>query len=1041
VVVAGPTGEIALGGAQRRLILALLLAARQDGCSTDELVDALWGGHPPPASMTVLHAAISRLRKLLEPDRAPRAPATVIRSTARGYALDLDGHAVDEDRFADLVESGRTSHANGDPAAAKDRLTEAVALWRGPAYGDLADHPAPLASAAELEEARLTALEWLAEARLRLGEHDDLVGVLETRVRRHPYRERSWAQLMLALYRSGRQADALSAYQRCRRRLIEELGIEPGPALHELNRAILLQQPELGRFERDQVSVGTDLPTPRTTFVGRELEAAELVDAIKAHRLVTVTGPAGVGKTRLAVDVARRCQEGFHHGSAYCELVPDSPATTVRAAVAAAVGTSDTDPDRLVDHLRTRELLLVIDNADHAIAGTAELTDRLLAGCGRLRILATSRAPLGAYGERLVRLAPLAHDDPADAACTLFRDRAALVAPAGSVDDDAVLTACRRLGGLPLAIELAAARLRSMPMDRLVAGLDERLSAITGAQLAGATGRGSLRDILEWSIEPLDAEHRALLRRLAVFAGGCDAGAAATVCRPGCDVEPALAELVDRSLVELEMQPDGARYHLLPPIRADGLARLEETGELDAVSDRHLDWCLSLAPEAPGHGEDPAVVGRLAFEAANVEAALARGFERASTSMTSRLAVTATPMWIHLGHFDDARRWLERAAESSGSDPGSRQSTLWWLGWVLARQGAFAEARRRLEEALAIAVVASDPEAEADTAVLLAGVEIESGDPVGGEARLSSFHDAPDGASRLPRRVRHKHALGIRALQTGELDRAVSLLDDAAAEARVAGMWHTLVRVLTSLAQSESGRRHDKRADGALAEGLALARRHQLIGLMPRLLGVQAILHGRRGDWNTARSMFEHAVAAARTAGDRRVEVISLINLGVVDLREDRPMAALERLEEADSLARAAGDDRDALMIAPILAEAVVFGTHDTVRALALLRHAVARAEDIGIPTVTIPALEAAALALVDRDGPGDLADAAAILGACAAAREELDFPEDTARNSPLDRARVVIRDRLGNEAADAAIGKGREQGLAAKTRELLDGP
>ncbi len=254
-------------------------------------------------------------------------------------------------------------------------------------------------------------------------------------------------------------------------------------------------------------------------------------------------------------------------------------------------------------------------------------------------------------------------------------------------------------------------------------------------------------------------------------------------------------------------------------------------------------------------------------------------------------------------------------------------------------------------------------------------------------------------------------------------------------------MWHTLVRSLTSLAQSESGRSHHDRADGALAEGLALARRYRLLGLMPRLLGVRAIIAGRRHDWGAARSLFAQALAAARLVGDRRAELISLTNIGVVDLREDRPMDALERLEEAVRLAGDAEDERDVLLITPILAEAVVFGPHDIGRALALLADCVERSQAAGIRIATISALECTGLALIDRNRADDPDIAAELLGACVAEREALDYPEDQSRNSPLEAARAWLRDELGPERARAAEQRGRVSGLDAKADEVLSWP
>lgn len=1037
VAVGGPGGEVALGGPQRRLILAILLATRDDGCSTDALVEALWGDDPPATAMTVLHAGISRLRKLLEPDRPPRAPATVIRSTAQGYALDLTGHSLDADRFSDLVESGRVALQDGDAEAAKIRLSEAVGLWRGPAYGDLADHPVLVASAAELEEVRLTARELLADARLRLGEHGELVGELESRVRSHPYRERSWGHLVLALYRSGRQADALAAYQRCRARMVDELGIEPAPELQELNEAVLLQSPDLdwspqprsATTQRGRGRRPTAPPAQRTSFVGREVELAEVDDALRAHRLVTITGPAGVGKTRLAIEAVDRVADRFSHGAAFCDLVGVPEEALVPASVAEAVGVEELIPgtrDPLVPHLAGRDLLLVVDNADHAVDAVAELADSLLAGCPRVRLLVTSRESLRTAGEKLVPLGPLSTAGTGDPAFHLFQDRAALSAPGTPLEDGQVVALCRRLDGVPLAIELAASRLRSVPLDHLLNGLDDHLSTLTDAPPARGSHR-TLREVIDWSVSLLDDTTQRLLRRLAVFAGGCTAAAAATVCEIDGDPVEALAALVERSLVQLDRSDGTTRYRLLATIRADGLARLDERGELTAVRDRHLQWCLSLVPPA-GHGEDPAEVATLAAEIDNVVAALAWALDGPAVTGGARLAAAAAPYWIHAGRFREGRTWLARAAGATPPDTAEHRLLLVRWGWALAREGDFAAARRALEEAVRRAAAADDVRTGCDAELLLAAVEIEAGELTAGAARLEQPPAPTDETTDRIRRVRRAHALGTVALQEGRVEDAVGLLRAAAADARESRMWHTLVRALTSLAQSESGRHDWARADASLAEALDVVRRRRLLGLMPRILGVRALMAARRGDLAEATGPFEEALAAARSVGDHRVELITLINLGTLDLILGRGPEAVERCEAAVDLARQVGDDRDELRSRAILAEAVVVAYHDHARALDLATDTIARSRRTGLRTAVIVAVESAAMALLERAEPGDAELGAQCLGAAAAERETLEWPEDKgdATSAAASRARTL----LGQAAADAAIARGRSLGL-----------
>ncbi len=744
--MAGARGIAALGGPQRRLILALLMVHREAGCTADTIADALWPDAVPEAANTVLHAQISRLRRILEPERAPRAPARVLRSTHTGYRLDLTGHTCDADTFVALLDQGRKVLAAEDPETARDLLDRALALWRGPAYADFAGHPVFVAAAAELDEKRNEGRELRTEARLLLGEHAEVAGEQEALVRDHPFRERMWCQLMLALYRCGRQAEALAAYQRCRTRLVEELGIEPGPELQQLNEAVLLQDADLewrppgpSRAAAALASTGR-VPVSRTSFVGREMELAETLDALKAQRLVTLTGTAGVGKTRLAGEVANRVSGAFHHGVSFCDLKTVPGVDQLPSAVTAAVGLRNqgSSTGSLTDHLAGREQLLIVDNADRMVDAVAELADEVLSACPRVRMLVTSREPLRATGEQLIALSPLATAAADDDACALFLDRARLSAPRADLDHDAVMAVCRRLGGLPLAIELAASRLRSIPLDQLLLGLDDHLSAIATTPLpTGAGGHATLREVVDWSVELLDDPQRSLLRRMAVFAKGCTSATAARVC--DLDTEPveALAELVDRSLVEMESSGDSTRYRLLEAIRADGLARLAEQGELEELRRRHLDWCLSLAPDELDHGEDPDALGEVGAEIDDVVAALAWSLAGPDVSAGALLAMAAAPVWVNAGRLDEARTWLDRAVAATDTASPEHRAATRWLGWALGRQGRFGEAREQLATAADLARRDGDRQAELDAELLLGGMEIEAGDLAAGEARCA----------------------------------------------------------------------------------------------------------------------------------------------------------------------------------------------------------------------------------------------------------------------------------------------------------------
>lgn len=1022
VEVVGHQGQVALGGPQRRLLLALLAARAGEVVSADALADALWGDEPPPAATVVLQSQLSRLRKLVEPSRAARAPATVIRSAGDGYLLDLTGHGFDAREFGALLTRSRDELRSGSADRAAAGLTEALALWRGPAYGDLAGHRVLADAAAELDELRLTARELWADAELDRGEHRQLVGELESLVREHPFRERFTAQLMLALYRSGRQADALATYQRSRRRLVRDLGIEPGPELRTLDQQILLQSPELDhRYAARPTPVV--LAGPRTSFVGRETELAGIRDALSRRQLVTITGPGGVGKTRLALEVAAAVAPGLRHGAARCDLaaVPSTAATAVEDAVAAAVGhrTPAAEGQDLAGFLAGQELLLVLDNADHLVPATAALAGRLLERCPQLRLLVTSREPLGVSGERLVRLAPLPVDG---AAVRLFTDRAALSAPGGPLDPEAVAQVCRRLDGLPLALELAASRLRSVPLEHVVTGLD--------APLPSGGTHGTLREVIAWTVDLLDEPSRALLRRLAVFSGGFTAPAAARVCGVEGDPVEALAALVDRSLVQLD--PRERRYRLLETIRADGLERLDAAGETASFRARHLSWCLGLTAEPEtAEVEDPDRFRALGAELSNVTAALATADDVAAAAL---LAVAAAPCWIHAGRFGEARRWLEQAVASTPDGDRVQRLARWRLGWVLSRQHDLDAARQALTAAL------GDPaytdELALETEILLAQVEVESGDLASGQARLSKQLASPEVQNSVRRRAAVMLGLGRRAMLAGELPEATKLLDEAADAAREAGAWDTLVHALVGLVQAESGRGHLDRAGGAVAEALTVARRRRLLGAMPTLLGSAATVAFRSDDVELAVARFTEALSAARQAGDLRAELATVNNLGVIAVQGGRPLDAIEQFEQAIELADRVGDHRTVIMITANLSEAVLTGTHDVRRALRLARDALALARSADVPVAAMFALESASYALVERGTPDDLRLAGRLLGGVAAGHEAVGRRSDAAGQVALALER--IRTGLGVPEADRVFAAGHTAGIDVVATEFL---
>ena len=488
-------------GRQRALLGYLLLRANEV-VAQDRLVDALWGESPPASAVTALHGYVSRLRRVLGAGRLETRPP--------GYVLRVAPDELDLHRFRELL--------------AQDRHGEALALWRGPALADLAFEDFAQSEIARLEELRLSALEGRFEHELADGRHAELVGELAAAVRAHPLRERLAGQLMLALYRSGRQAEALEAYRDARATLVEELGLEPGEELSELQRRILVHDPGLDLM-RDRRR--TELPASLTSFVGRrrELEQVRALVVRPGVRLLTLTGAGGTGKTRLALEVARAVAGEFADGARFVPLAAVAEPELMPDAIAQALGLHQSRGQSIEDALKAflaeRELLLVLDNLEHLLEATPLATELLAAAPG-LTILATSRTHLNLYGETEYAVPPLSAREEAVA---LFADRAAAVRPDFAVTD-VVAEICARLDGLPLAIELAAARIRTLTPAEILARLERRLELLAGGPRDVPARQRTLRDTLLWSYDLLAPVEQRLFARLAVFAGGWSVAAA-----------------------------------------------------------------------------------------------------------------------------------------------------------------------------------------------------------------------------------------------------------------------------------------------------------------------------------------------------------------------------------------------------------------------------------------------------------------------------------------------------------------------------------
>ncbi|TQN42290.1 putative ATPase [Blastococcus colisei] len=681
--------EVRLGSPNQRVLLAALLAEVGAVLSVDRLADILWGDGQPHDPAGAIQTQVSRLRGALE--RRGGAPARdVLVTRPGGYAVAVEPDQVDAGRFERLIGEAR---AASKPHARVELTAEALRLWRGPPLPELG-HERAIVEAARLEELRWTALELRAEAMLSLGRHPDVVAELEVPIAGNPLREQLRGQLMVALYRSGRQADALAAYRDLRDTLVGELGIEPSAPLRELERAIL-QQAETLPWPASPVEGGADVGAPRrthraargtnpalpeelTSFVGRQADIRGVRAALEQNRIVVLTGVGGVGKSRLAVRVARELTEDYADGAVWCDLVSAEDPSAVPDVVATALGVLPSERGSiagLTEILRAQHVLLVVDNCEHVLAGASELVNLLRRRCPNVGVLATSRQPLDVVGQQVWPVPPLDVGDLGrGTAVELFRERAASADPTvdcTGADREAVLELCRRLDGLPLAVELAAARTRSMTPADIAERLDSRLEMLAEGSDATSPRHRSLQAALDWSYDLLPDATQRLFDRLAVFAGGFDLDAAGRVCAgdgvPAAAVAGRLAELVDHSLVAVDRAGRHARYRLLESLQAYAEAHLDERGELPSWRRRHAEHYLSLAERAavglrgPDEGH---WVHLLDTEFANVRAAQNRACASGHADVTLRLPGLLCD-YAYFRLRDEVYGWAQHALELS----------------------------------------------------------------------------------------------------------------------------------------------------------------------------------------------------------------------------------------------------------------------------------------------------------------------------------------------------------------------------------------
>ena len=923
-----------VGATKQRTLLLRLLIEPGSFVSVETLVEDLWPHEPPPGAAATIRTYVSHLRRALG---GPPDSAVLRSSQGRGYTLDVSLEAVDAGRFQQLATEGRAQLRSGDAASAIELFDDAFALWRGEPLSDVSYENFAVAEITRLNQLYLSVCEDRFEALLAADRHQEAIPELDAFSTANPMRERPVGQLMIGLYRAGRAPDSLEVFHRFRERLSDEVGIDPSLTLQQLHQRVLQQSSDLdlggpiravdpappGDVPPATGPAAPPLPRRLTSIVGRQTEMDRLAELLARSRLVSLVGPGGAGKTTLAIAGARISASDNPDGVWFVPLAAESDPARVALAVADTLGipSDAATADRLVTaRLAGRHALLVLDNCEHLADACARFVEALLQGTDGLKVLITSREALGVPGELQMLVPPLTPGEAAE----LFAERAAAVRPDLDLDPYAgdVARICDRLDGMPLAIELAAARVRTITPSEIASRLDDRFGLLTtGARTADARHR-TLRGVVDWSHELLSADEQALFRRLAVFRDGWTLRAAEAVCDPDSsgDVLDVLGRLVERSLVVA----DGDRYSMLESILAYAQERLEASGEEPALRHAHLSYFAGLAASAEPalRGQDQARAhATLRRDEQNLRAALAWARDHVATEPAVGLGLAASLGWYwYVGRQVDGRAELSTMlAATRSAPPAVRARALQALSLSLRPGGcivhANAEAADAARQSMVLFEGLGDRSRAALSQLLLAVEGVDGGDV---PAHLRAVADA--------RQVLHLEQdrwgmaladfveMEIR-LHQGDPDESLAIGRRAAAGFDALGDdWgRSAVRLHLGIGLRLAG--DLEHAVPVLTEAAGISRASSLGNNLARSLEELGEAALWRGQLDEAAGWFDEAAAVAEELGDGLLQALVLVGRGDMERLRDDPIAARDHYLRAQAKLDGVGGSRGVVRV------------------------------------------------------------------------------------------------------------------------------